>query len=184
VKYDKKDKPKVIVLFLVLIGIWAFIGIYFGVLSRREEAKEAAAETRRQAATQAAQLVQRGGQSAMSPSLRLAALVAPVEPPKDDPFRPIIPPRSSAPRPSQSSKPDQEPILPPPPDGLGYHSSNLHLTGVIIGNPSTAVLRVGEEHYIVREGDWLDNRLRVHQIAQEGVTLRDARSSYVLRLGR
>lgn len=183
-RYDKKDKPKVFALLALLIAVWVFIGVYFAVLSRRERAKTAAAETRRQAAAQAAQAVQRGGQSAMSPALRLAALVAPVEPPKDDPFRPIIPPRTSAPRPSQSDEPDHEPILPPPPDGVGYQSSNLHLTGVIIGNPSTAVLRVGEEHYIVREGDWLDNRLRVNQIAQEGVTLRDARSSYMLRLGR
>jgi hypothetical protein len=184
-KYNKKDKPKVIVLFLVLIALWAFIGIYFAVLSKREEAKKAAAEVRRQAAAQALQVAQQTtGQSAMSPSSRLAALVAPVEPPKDDPFRPVIAPRTSGPRTSQGSQSRPKPILPPPPDATGYRSSNLHLTGVIIGNPSTAVLRVGDEHYIVREGDWLDSQLRVHEISQEGVTLRDARSTYKLRLGR
>jgi hypothetical protein len=182
-KYDKRDKPKVIALFVVLIAVWAFIGIYFGVLSRREQAKRAAADAHRQAA-QTVQVAQQQAHSALSPTSRLAALVAPVEPPKDDPFRPIIPPRRTGARPSPRPGPQSEPVLPPPPDASGYHSSNLQLTGVIIGNPSTAVLRVGEEHYVVREGDWLDSQLRVHEISQDGVTLRDARSTYKLRLGR
>ncbi len=182
-KYDKRDKPKVIVLFVLLIAIWAFIGIYFGVLSRREQAKRAAVDARRQAA-QTVQVAHQQPQSALSPTSRLAALVAPVEPPKDDPFRPIIPSRRTGARPSSRPGSQSEPVLPPPLDASGYDRSSLHLTGVIIGEPSTAVLRVGEEHYVVREGDWLDNQLRVQQISQDGVTLRDARSTYNLRLGR
>ena len=180
-KYGKKDKPKVIVLLTVLILVWAFIGIRFAVLSREAKARRAADESRRQAAA-AVQVAQQPTQPGTAPSFRLAALVTPVEPPKDDPFRPIIPPRSTGPRRTRTEEPRREPILPP--SATGYQSSNLHVTGVIIGNPSTAVLRVGDEHYVVREGDWLDNELQVAKIASGAVTLRDRRSSYVLRLGR
>ncbi len=180
-RYDKKDRPKVIVLLTLLILVWAFIGIRFAVLSREAKARRAAEESRRQAA--AVQVAQQPTQPGTAASFRLAALVTPVEPPKDDPFRPIIPPRGTAPRRTRTTEaPRPEPILPP--STAGYQSSNLHLTGVILGNPSTAVLRVGDEHYVVREGDWLDSELQVAKIATGAVTIRDKRSSYVLRLGR
>jgi hypothetical protein len=60
----------------------------------------------------------------------------------------------------------------------------LQLTGIIAGSPSTAVLRLGEEHYVVREGDLLNGQLRVQQITKNSVVLREGRSTYTLRLGR
>ena len=61
---------------------------------------------------------------------------------------------------------------------------SVSVTGIITGTPSTAVLRVSDEHYVVREGDWLDNNVRVHAISESAVTLRDRGKTYMLRLGR
>jgi hypothetical protein len=59
----------------------------------------------------------------------------------------------------------------------------LQLTGIILGTPSTAVLRLGDDHFVVKEGDLLDSTLRVQKITKTTVTLRDGRTAYTLRLG-
>jgi len=58
------------------------------------------------------------------------------------------------------------------------------VTGIITGTPNTAVLRVGDEHHVVREGNWLSNRIRIEAIDASSVTLRDSQGTYVLTLGR
>ncbi len=184
---NPKDKLKVVLLVAVLGCLWLFIGIRFFALSSEHKAEEEARE-RRQEAARAAQNPQ-GSSAATSPTLRLAALVTPVEPPKDDPFRPIIPPRRHAqatPAPTNTESKDRPALLPPMPNSSSSVSrrSQLYLAGIIVGNPSTAVLRWGEDHYVVREGDYLDNDLRVQQIKKDSVTLRGGGSTYVLRLGR
>ena len=184
---NPKDKLKVVLLVAVLGCLWLFIGIRFFALSSAHKAEEEARE-RRQEAARAAQNPQ-GSSAATSPTLRLAALVTPVEPPKDDPFRPIIPPRRHAqatPAPTNTESKDRPALLPPMPNSSSSVSrrSQLYLAGIIVGNPSTAVLRWGEDHYVVREGDYLDNDLRVQQIKKDSVTLRGGGSTYVLRLGR
>ena len=58
------------------------------------------------------------------------------------------------------------------------------MSGIIVGNPSMAVLRVGDQHYVVREGYRLDSNIVVQTIDQSSVTLRDGRGTYTLRLGQ
>jgi hypothetical protein len=181
-KYDKKDKTKVIVLASVLALLWLFIGVRFIVLSRETKAKMEAEEARR-AAAHAAQTAGQFGQLT-SPTARLAALIKPTDPPKADPFKPIISPRSRLASPRAKPK-DATPILPPLGDAASARRrEDLHVTGIITGNPSTAVLRVQDEHYVVRAGDWLDDTLQVAEIGGNTVTLRAGRDTYKLRLGR
>ena len=141
------------------------------------------ADDARRAAAHAAQSPAQGTE-VLSPTARLAALIKPVDPPKADPFKPIIAPRSrlAAPR----AKPqDATPILPPLDDeASARRREDLHVTGIISGNPSTAVLRVQEQHYVVKAGDWLDEKLQVAEIGDSSVTLRDGRNTYKMRLGR
>jgi len=190
-RQNPKDKLKVVLLAAALLCLWIFIGMRFLNLSSAHKAEEEARE-RRQAAARVAQNPQ-VNPAATSPTLRLAALVTPVEPPKDDPFRPIIPPRrhaqaqaTPAPTSNNTQSQDRPALLPPMPNSSSNVSrkSQLYLAGIIVGNPSTAVLRWGEDHYVVREGDYLDNDLRVQQIKKDSVTLRGGGSTYVLRLGR
>ena len=189
-KYHHKDKTKVIALAVILVVFWAFIIFEFTTLSKKTKAKLAAHE-RAHAAARAAQTQtgqQPTGAPPTSPALRLAALVTPVAPPKNDPFRPIIQPRNQLNANIQTQPRRQEeshasiPALPPMPDSGGKGA--LQLTGIIAGSPSTAVLRLGEEHYVVREGDLLNGQLRVQQITKNSVVLREGRSTYTLRLGR
>jgi len=181
-KYDKRDRPKIIILAVVLIGLWAFIGLRFFVLSRETKAKMEADEARRAAAHAAQSSAQ--GTEVVSPTARLAALITPVDPPKSDPFKPIIAPRGRfvAPR----AKPqDVNPVLPPLDEAASaQRREDLHVTGIITGNPPTAVLRVQDQHYVVKPGDWLDEKLQVAEIGNNAVTLRDGRNTYKLRLGR
>lgn len=192
-KYDRKDKTKIIALVVILVVFWAFIIFEFTTLSRKTKAKLAAHE-RAHAAARAAQTQtgqQPTGAPITSPALRLAALVTPVAPPKNDPFRPIIQPRNqsqlNASVQSQTRREEAShasiPALPPMPDSRGGGKGALQLTGIIAGSPSTAVLRLGEEHYVVREGDLLNGQLRVQQITKNSVVLREGRSTYTLRLG-
>ena len=190
-RQNPKDKLKVVVLVGALVCLWLFIGFRFLALSGAHKAEEEARE-RRQAAVRAAQNPQ-VSPAATSPTLRLAALVTPVEPPKDDPFRPIIPPRrhaqaqaTPAPTSNNTQSQDRPALLPPMPNSSSTagRRSQLYVAGIIVGNPSTAVLRWGEDHYIVHEGDYLDSDLRVQQIKKDSVTLRGGGSTYVLRLGR
>jgi hypothetical protein len=186
-RYDRKDKTKIIALSLVLLVFWLFIIFEFTSLSKKTKAKMAAHDRAHAAAT-AGQAGQALDPNAVNPALRLAALVAPVAPPKSDPFRPIIPPRnqsqlSAAPQAKPTNEPPSEaPVLPPMPESGGRGA--LQLTGIIVGSPSAAVLRLGGDHYVVREGDLLNNQLRVQQITRNSVVLRDSRSTYTLRLGR
>jgi len=192
VKYDKKDKAKVVILAVLLAGLWIFIGVRFAILSQQTKSK-IQADRERHAAAHAAQIKVNGGLHSVpekSPVLRLAALMTPVEPPKDDPFRPVIPPRShtSAAQPPATPKKDPSESLPPlwgDSSSSSRRSRNeLHVTGIIQGSPSTAILRFGENHYVVREGDMLDNDLRILEIGRNSVTLRDGQSTYVLRIGQ
>ena len=181
-----------LVLAAILIVVWGFIGVRFALLSREHKAKQRAQEqAAAQAQTEPAPGV--GELKKESPTLRLAALVAPVPPPKSDPFRPLIAARSSGggEQPAPSRKHPTEtgpapPLLPPLPGSESSSASGrdrLQLTGIIVGTPSTAVLRLGEDHYVVREGDVLDTTLRVQRITKTTVILRDARMAYTLRLG-
>jgi Tfp pilus assembly protein PilP len=190
-KYEKKDRTKVVVLLVVLVGIWAVVGIRFAVLTRERNVKQAA-RAREEAKAQATPAAAPAEARALtSPTLRLAALVKPVDPPKSDPFHPVIPPRrqveasmAAAATPKPAARTDDEaPVLPPLP-GDRNGRNTLQVTGIIVGSPSTAVLRVGDEHYVVHAGDYLDNELRVQEITKDTVTLRDGRTTYTLRLGR
>lgn len=193
-RYDKKDRTKILVLVAVLVAVWAAIGIRFAVLSRKHKAdlaRSAQAQTggRQQPAPSPGGQLPSGG----SPTLRLAGLVAPVPPPTNDPFHPLIAPRTSvarlAPEPSARRRQQEPepvpPTLPPMPgaDSPGRGGDRLQLTGIIQGTPSTAVLRLGDNHFVVKEGDVLDNSLRVQKITRTTVILRDGRTSYTLRIG-
>jgi hypothetical protein len=188
-RYDKKDKTKIVVLAVVLAAMWVFIGVRFALRSRQYKAK-----LRAQEQAQAATHAQAPGAPGVSPTLRLAALVAPVPPPKSDPFHPIIPPRTvegSSGQPAAATRRPPElqqapPVLPPLPGSeSSYRASRdrLTLTGIILGTPSTAVLRMGDDHYVVREGDVLDTTLRVQKITRTAVTLREGRTTYTLTIG-
>jgi len=188
-KYDKKAITKLVVLGVILLGLWVFIGIRYAKLSRHWKAKIAAQERAHAAAAASQRASSEQGRTPEATS-RVAALVTPVPPPQSDPFRPMIPPRSrrAAARSAAATSPETQgaaPFLPPPPSAASTSDrSSLHVTGIIIGTPNTAVLRLGDEHYVVREGYFLDNRVRVQTIERDTVTLQDSRGTYVLRLGR
>lgn len=65
-----------------------------------------------------------------------------------------------------------------PPPGV------LWLSGVVQGNPKLAVIRRGEERFLVREGDTVGGVYRVSRIASGSVTLRRGRRTLVLRIGQ
>ncbi len=183
-KYDKKDKTKVIVLVAALLVLWAVIGIYYVVLHRYYEAKAEAEEAR----THAHAAVPAAVADPSRPSLRLAALVTPVPPPERDPFHPVIAPRRrGAAQPSAAPSADQHaslPSLPSTPRATARSRDTLRVTGIILGNPNTAVLRVGDAHHVVQEGNLLTDQIRVESVDRTSVTLRDRQGTYVLRLGR
>ena len=187
-RYARKDRTRVAVLVIVLLALWAFIGIKFALFNRQHRSHTAATPSGESSTAQSVP----GGQ--LSPTLRLAALVAPVSPPGSDPFHPIIAPRSSEPGPAQPRTTGRRPselepapaVLPPLPGSESSSRSGrdrLTLTGVILGAPSTAVLRLGDDHYVVKEGDVLNGSLRVQKITKTTITLREGRTSYTLRLG-
>lgn len=191
-RYDKKDRAKIILLAVVLAGLWIFIGVRFALLARQHRAK-VRAQQQAQAAANAPAAPTPGGPGT-SPTLRLTALVAPVPAPTSDPFHPLISPRSShsastdqSAQTRRTSGPEQpaSPTLPPlPGSGSSYGGGDrLILSGIILGTPSTAVLRMGDEHYVVKEGDLLDGSLRVQKITRTAVTLREGRTTYTLRIG-
>ncbi len=91
-----------------------------------------------------------------------------------------MPPIAAPPTPAPQDAPTPEASEPRPvgpPEGL-------RVTGIIVGQPTVAVLRAGRDHYVVNEGDWLDGRLRVQRITATTVTLNDGDRAYLLRLGR
>ncbi|MFB3880594.1 MAG: hypothetical protein ACE149_04985 [Armatimonadota bacterium] len=191
-KYDRKDKTKIIVLATVLVAVWVVIGIRFAVLSAKHKASLARSQSARAGAPQTPSPATPAAPGT-SPALRLAALVAPVAPPTRDPFRPLIASRSSVVSAVQeptsqrrrSSTETPAVTLPPMPgsESAPRTGDRLQLTGIIQGTPSTAVLRLGDDHFVVKEGDVLDSSLRVQKITSTTVVLRDGRSSYTLRIG-
>jgi hypothetical protein len=182
--YSKKDRTKIIVLAVVLGTLWVFIGVRYLRLSQQWEQKVAEEHRKHEAAVAALQ----ASQEPVSAAARLAAMVQPVAPPERDPFHPVIAPRTRGAAPAVEERPAEE--VPPLPvlsnaDASGrYDRTALHVTGIILGQPSTAVLRVGERHFVIREGDVLDGDLRVVSIGATTVTLRGRRNTYALRLGQ
>jgi len=187
-KYNREDLPKIIVLSVILLGVLIYIGVRSAQLAGEHKARLAAQEARHQAAEQAALAAQ------ASPTAQAAAaveaLIRQVPPPERDPFRPVIAPRragaaAAAGTPQQPETPPTPPpsVTPGSPDLPALRGTALHVTGIVVGTPTIAVLRFGEEHYVVREGDVLNGGLRVQTIAASTVTLRDGQNTYVLRLG-
>lgn len=192
-KHNPADKPKIIVLSIILAAVLAFIAIRYVQLSREWKGRIAAHEKAHEMAAARARSTETTGPSSPAPSPRVAALVTPVMPPTRDPFYPIIAPRTARSGAAASaSKALQDkasaPVLPSTLPDFAASATRprdvLRVTGIITGTPSTAVLRVSDEHYVVREGDWLDNRVRVHSISESTVTLRDRGKTYLLKLGR
>ncbi|HUU53316.1 MAG TPA: hypothetical protein VMY87_00215 [Armatimonadota bacterium] len=83
---------------------------------------------------------------------------------------PLPPPEWGAPAPAE------EPSGPPP--GV------LWLSGVIQGERRVAVLRRGENRYVVREGDAFEEKYRVVTISSNSVTLEGGGSRQTLRVGQ
>jgi len=195
VKYQKEDLAKIIALSVVLCGVvvWIIVGYVQG--SRKLQKKmAAAAEAHRKA--HAAEVARPGGQTTrrIASARSVAGLMTPVPAPSRDPFRPIIPPRWTATRATASgpANTNREPpaalaALPPLAGGASARATRsrdvLQLSGVILGTPSIAVLRRGDEAYIVRQGDYIEGGLRVETIERTSVTLRDKQQKYVMRIG-
>ena len=191
-KPGKRSRTKVIILIVILLAVWAVIGIRYIALARHWKAKTAAlaAQQHVHPAGDEDHAAPSGQPAEAALPLRVAALVAPVPPPKSDPFRPAISPRTTRRATSRSAATQPEarpvvPLLPPPPSPSPSADRNtLRVSGIIVGNPSMAVLRVGDQHYVVREGYRLDSNIVVQTIDQSSVTLRDGRGTYTLRLGQ
>jgi hypothetical protein len=60
----------------------------------------------------------------------------------------------------------------------------LWLAGVIHGSPKLAVIRRGQERFLVREGESVGGIYRVSRITADTVTLQRGRRTLVLRLGQ
>lgn len=60
----------------------------------------------------------------------------------------------------------------------------LWLSGVIQGQPRLAVIRRGQNRYMVREGDTFEGQYRVATISSNSVTLQRGRRKLTLRLGQ
>lgn len=74
--------------------------------------------------------------------------------------------------------PDVKEEMTGPPPGV------LWLSGVIQGKPKLAVLRRGENRYLVREGETVEDRYRVTAISADSVTLQQGSRRQTLRLGQ
>jgi hypothetical protein len=190
-KPDKRSRTKVIILIVILLAVWAVIGIRYIALARHWKAKTAALAAQQHVHPTGDEdhAASSGQPTEAALPLRVAVLVAPVPPPKSDPFQPAISPRTTRRATSRSAaaQPEAPPLvpLPPPPSPSPSADRNtLRVSGIIVGNPSTAVLRVGDQHYVVREGYRLDSNIVVQTIDQSSVTLRDGRGTYTLRLGQ
>jgi len=203
-KYDKQDLPKIVVLSLVLIGVVIYIGVSYARLSakyKQDWAAHTAHHTHTDAVPPSASPGEPGpvGSSAQAPaSPAIAALLAPIPPPDRDPFLPLIAStryaaaraENASGRASTEQTKKAAPVeLPPLFSSVGSEtpaprdSDLLHLTGIILGPPSLAVMRRGDDHFIVQTGDELPGRVRVQTITRNAVTLRDNGRDYVLKLG-
>jgi type II secretory pathway pseudopilin PulG len=190
-KYKQEDKTKIIVLSAILACILVVVIVRWFRLSDEYQRKMLVHQETDHALQQAvaqysapnsAAAVLEAGQPPTSPLA--TALLAEVPPPDRDPFHPIIPPHSR--QASSAAAPRQEPSAQSPGSELPFvltpdgNRQTLHVTGIA---GETAVLRHGEDHFIVQAGDFLDNRLRVTEVGRSTVTLQDNQRSYVLRLG-
>lgn len=189
-KYKQEDRTKIIVLSAILACILLVVIVRWFKLSDEYQRKLLLHQETDHAlqhavaqysAPDSAAAVLDAGQLARSPLA--TALLAEVPPPERDPFHPIIPPHSrrasssAAPRQESSqSSPSELPVIVAP----SGERQTLHVTGIA---GQTAVLRHGEDHFIVQVGDFLDNRLRVTEVGRSTVTLQDNQRTYVLRLG-
>lgn len=189
-KYKQEDKTKIIVLSAILACILVVVIVRWFKLSdeyqRKVRLHQETAHALQHAVAQysapdSAAAVLDAGQLARSPLA--TALLAEVPPPERDPFHPIIPRHSrrasssAAPRQESSqSSPSELPVIVAP----SGERQTLHVTGIA---GETAVLRHGEDHFIVQAGDFLDNRLRVTEVGRSTVTLQDNQRTYLLRLG-
>jgi hypothetical protein len=189
-KYNRADRTKVIVLSAVLLVVVAYIAVravqlraeYRGRQHEHDIAHAASADPEPNDGAAPGNDAQA---FLMDEHPLLKALVYPPEPPERDPFYPVIAPPSSGRARPIPSRP--EPVAAaelPPLSGGTAGRDTLHVTGIISGSPAAAVLRIGDKHFVVREGDWLDNDTRIQAIGTNTVTLREGRRSYILRLGR
>jgi hypothetical protein len=98
-------------------------------------------------------------------------------------------------RPSQSARPAPTRSLPPlpPPNWeavsapsatLGPPPGVLWLSGVVQGEPQVAVLRRGENRYVVTEGDVFETSYRVVDISSNTITLQRGSRKQTLRVGQ
>ena len=77
-RYDKKDRAKIVALAAILIVLWGFIGVRFALLSRahkaqaraRQQARDAARQTNRQSSTGPSSI---RGRRPMRPTRRIVA---------------------------------------------------------------------------------------------------------------
>jgi hypothetical protein len=191
VKYNKEDLPKIAILSLVLAALVIYIVVSFIKLSAKAQRDLAAHEAEH---ARAAAAGPRAPGAVITPgtvSPAVAALINPVAPPDRDPFSPVISPRrpsavAAPPAPRPKPGPPGPLVLPPLAGGAAgpQPASNLpSLTGIIVGTPTLAVIRRGEDHFIVKQGDELPGRVRVQAVTRNSVTLRDSKGEYTLRLG-
>lgn len=98
-------------------------------------------------------------------------------------------------RPSQAARPAPTRSLPPlpPPNWeavsapsatLGPPPGVLWLSGVVQGEPQVAVLRRGENRYVVTEGDVFEESYRVVDISSNTITLQRGSRKQTLRVGQ
>ncbi len=88
--------------------------------------------------------------------------------------RPSLPPFHPA---AQADRGGLQPVSGPPPEVLW-------LSGVIQGERQVAVLRRGENRYLVKDGETFENRYRVIAISSNSVTLQRGSRKQTLRVGQ
>jgi len=192
-QFKKEDTAKIVVLSAILVALLVYIGFRYSSLAREHRQRLAAAH----------QLLPQVSPPLVTGSARAALTGLPVSPPRRDPFNPLVPSgrqmSSPAASPSRPAGPAATqlppsalfpPTLPPlfgpgqaPVTGVTPGPDVLYLSGIIKGNPDIAVLRRGENRYIVHQGDLIEGRYRVMAIGPGRVTLREGKNSYTLKLG-
>jgi len=60
----------------------------------------------------------------------------------------------------------------------------MWLSGVIHGDPKLALLRRGENRYLIREGDTVDGKYQVIEISANSVVLQRGGRRQTLRVGQ
>ena len=200
-RYNKQDLPKIVALTVVLVGLVIYIGVRYSREADKYRARMAEHEATHAQQGAPHSAVIPGADLSMIPGAQMSptvqALLTPVAPPDRDPFLPMVaPPRaysSAAPaptlKPSGRKRPPEPLVLPPlagaasaqPP--FQKDGNALALTGVVLGTPPLAVMRRGEDHFIVQQGAELPGKVTVQAITRNSVTLRDGRRQYTLKIG-